>query len=89
LNSLGVKIEEKDTALLLLASLPSSFDNIMTNLLFGKETLRLDEVVATLLINETLLGNNGFSNDGHVAMVIKEPNQRRGWPGRRRKGPNV
>ena len=36
-----------------MALLPSSFDNIMTTLLFGKQTLRFDEVIATLLMNET------------------------------------
>ena len=36
LTFLEVKIEEEDKALLLLASLPLSFDNIMTALLFGK-----------------------------------------------------
>ena len=50
----------------------------MTTPLFGKETLRLDEVVANLLVNETRRGKNGFSNDGEVAMVTKEPSQRRG-----------
>ncbi|VFQ77330.1 unnamed protein product [Cuscuta campestris] len=43
LESIDVKIEEEDKALLLLASLPSSFDNIVTTLLFGKETLKFDE----------------------------------------------
>ena len=46
LDSIEVKIEGEDKALLLLASLPSSFDNIMTTLLFGKDTLRLNELVA-------------------------------------------
>jgi len=50
---LEVKIEEEDKDLLLLALLPSSFANIVTTLLFGKETLRLDKAVATLLMNET------------------------------------
>jgi len=52
-TSLEVEIEEEDKALLLLPSLPSSFDNIVTTLLFIKETLRLDEVVAALLIEKT------------------------------------
>ena len=52
--------------------LPSSFDNIVTTLLFGKETLKFDEVVVVLLINKTRRGNNGFSNDGQVAVVTKE-----------------
>ncbi|VFQ71852.1 unnamed protein product [Cuscuta campestris] len=70
LESIDVKIEEEDKALLLLASLPSSFDNIVTTLLFGKETLKFDEVVAALLMNETRRGGNGVSNDGQ-ALVAK------------------
>ena len=42
LTSLEVKIEEEDKALLLLTSLPSSFDNIVTFLFFVKETLKFD-----------------------------------------------
>jgi len=60
LDSLEVKIEKEGKALLLLASMPSSFDNIVTSHLFGKKTLRLDEVVVALLMNETQRGNNGF-----------------------------
>ena len=58
----------------MLASLPLSFANIVT--MFGKETLRLDEVVAALLMNETRLGDNEFSNDGQVAMVTKGSSKR-------------
>jgi len=64
LDSLEVKIEAKDKALLLLASLSSSFDNIVTTLLFGKGALRLYQVVTVLLMNGTWRGNNGFLNDG-------------------------
>ena len=76
LDSLEVKIEEEDKASLLLASLPSSFDNVVTVLLFGKETLIFDEVIAALLIDETRWGNNRLSNDGQVVMVTKEPSRR-------------
>jgi len=54
----------------LLASLPSSFDNIVT--VFGKEVLGPDEMAVALLMNETRWGNNKFSNDGQVAMVTIE-----------------
>ncbi|VFQ60637.1 unnamed protein product [Cuscuta campestris] len=77
LESIDVKIEEEDKALLLLASLPSSFDNIVTTLLFGKETLKFDEVVAALLMNETRRGGNGVSNDGQ-ALVAKGAGRERG-----------
>jgi len=72
LDSLEVKTEEGDKVLLLLASLPLFFDNMVTALLFGKETLRLDKVVPALWMNETRRHNNQFSNDGQVAMVKKE-----------------
>jgi len=52
--------------------LPSSFDNIVTTLLFKKENLKFDEMVAALLMNEIRRGNNGFSYDGHVAVVTKD-----------------
>ena len=53
LAPLKVKIEEEDKALFLLASLSSSFDNIVIILLFGKEALKFDDVIATLLMNTT------------------------------------
>jgi len=76
LDSVEVKIKEEDKALLLL---PLSFENIMTSLLFRKEILKFDEVIATLLLNETRRGNNGLSSDGQVAMVTKGFSQRQGW----------
>ena len=60
LDSLEARIEEEDKALLMLALLPSSFDNIVTTILFGKETFRLGEVVVTSFMNETRRGNNGL-----------------------------
>jgi len=71
-DSLEVRSNKKT----LFALLPSSLDNIVT--MFGKETLRLDRVVAALLMSETRWGNNGFLNDGHVAIVTKQSSSRRG-----------
>ena len=88
LPSLEVKIEEEDKALLLLASLPSSFDNIVTTLLFGKKTLKFDEVVATLLMR---LGGPTTV----FQMMVRWPRLQKSIVGdedgqkRRRKGPNV
>jgi len=51
--------------------LPSSVDNIVTALLFGKEISKFDEVVAVLLMNDTRPVNNGFSNDRQMVVVTK------------------
>ena len=47
-----VKIDEKDKALILLSSLPESYNLIVTTMLYGKETLILEEVTLTLLSNK-------------------------------------
>jgi len=47
-----VKIDEEDKALIFLSSLPESYDYIVTTMLYGKETLILEEVTSTLLSNE-------------------------------------
>ena len=51
LQAVDVKIDE-DKALILLSSLPESYDYIVTTMLYGKETLILEEVTSTLLFNE-------------------------------------
>lgn len=85
LASLDVKVEEEDKALLLLVSLPASFDNIVTTLLYGKETLTFDEVVAALLMNETRRSSNGLRNEGQ-ALVTREASWGRGRSREKREG---
>ena len=41
---LEVKLEEEDKALLLLSSLPSNYDHLATTIMYGKETLELEDV---------------------------------------------
>ena len=50
--SLDVKIDEEDRALLLLCSLPDSYDGLITTLVYEKETLNYEEVVGVLRPNE-------------------------------------
>ncbi len=52
LTSIGSKLEEEDKALILLSSLPSSYEHLMTTLLYGNDSIDLEEVTITLLSNE-------------------------------------
>jgi len=52
LLTIDVKIDEEDKALILLSFLLESYDHIITTILYGKETLILEEVTSTLLSNE-------------------------------------
>lgn len=48
LKSVDVRIDEKDQAVMLLCSLPPSYENLVDTMMFGRETLTLEEVKATL-----------------------------------------
>ncbi|GKA44306.1 hypothetical protein Tco_0737030 [Tanacetum coccineum] len=48
LAAIDTTISDEDQALLLLTSLPSSYDNFMETLLYGWDTLKLEDVLATL-----------------------------------------
>ena len=52
LLTVDIKIDEEDKAFILLSSLPQSYDHVVTTMLYGKETLILEEVTSTLFSNE-------------------------------------
>ena len=51
LKRIDVKFEDEDKALMLLNSLPTSstYENLVTTLMWGKETLDLEEIMSILL----------------------------------------
>ena len=71
LLSVGENVEEKTRALVLLASLPSSYESLVTALLVGKSTIKMDEVTAAILQNEVLNRENpaSSSSGGSSALV--------------------
>ena len=48
LLNIGVKMEEEDKSLLLLCSLPPSYDPLVMILVYGKETLEYEDMVSVL-----------------------------------------
>ncbi|GJT33639.1 retrovirus-related pol polyprotein from transposon TNT 1-94 [Tanacetum coccineum] len=46
LANIGVDIDDEDQALMLLTSLPSSYDNFVETLLYGRESLTLEDVLS-------------------------------------------
>ena len=57
LETIGVKIEDEDKALRLLWSLPTSYKHMLPTLMYGKETVDLEEVTSTLLSEERRLSS--------------------------------
>ena len=70
LLAVDVKIDEEDKALILLSSIPQSYDHIVTTMLYGKDILILEEVTGTLLSNEIRkrLNQAGEEESAHVVM---------------------
>lgn len=52
LENIEIKMDEKDQALLLLRSLPSQFENLSDTLIYGKDSITLEEVQSTLYSKE-------------------------------------
>ncbi|GJZ81739.1 zinc finger, CCHC-type containing protein [Tanacetum coccineum] len=48
LANIDIEIEDEDQALMLLTSLPSSYENFVETLLYGREFLTIEDVLATL-----------------------------------------
>ncbi|GKD12572.1 hypothetical protein Tco_1196979 [Tanacetum coccineum] len=48
LTNIDIEIEDEDQALMFLTSLPSSYENFVETLLYGSESLTIEDVLATL-----------------------------------------
>ena len=71
--------DEEDKALILLSSLPQSYDHIVTTMLYGKEALIL-EVTSTLLPNEIRKRSNQEKQEGSS---LVNTGRKRTWEGKK------
>ncbi|GJV72280.1 retrovirus-related pol polyprotein from transposon TNT 1-94 [Tanacetum coccineum] len=64
LANIEVKFEDEDLALLLLTSLPASYEHFVDTLLYGHEALTLEDVMATLNSKEIIERSKANGGDG-------------------------
>ena len=64
LQGLYVKIEDVDQTLILLCSLPNSYDNFVDTILYGRTTITMNDVKESLMSKE--LKKKSFSWRGGV-----------------------
>ncbi|KAL0460800.1 UNVERIFIED_CONTAM: Retrovirus-related Pol polyprotein from transposon TNT 1-94 [Sesamum latifolium] len=76
LARLDVSIEDEDRAMILLCSLPFSYEHLVTTLTYGKETIKVDEITVALLAHNQRKQNAGESSHGDSLYV--KGNQDRG-----------
>ena len=70
LLALDVKLEEEDKAILLLCSLPFSYDHLATTIMYRKETLLLEDV-RQVLQNNALM-KRAYPQEEASGLVVKE-----------------
>ncbi|KAK2970581.1 hypothetical protein RJ640_022818 [Escallonia rubra] len=72
---LDVKLEQKDQAILLLSSLPKSYETLKTTLLIGNETFLVDDVMSALMDSSRVNGTSSSSQGediGHLPRKCPE-----------------
>ncbi|GJY10956.1 retrovirus-related pol polyprotein from transposon TNT 1-94 [Tanacetum coccineum] len=72
----GVKFEDEDLALLLLTSLPASYEHFVDTLLYRREALTLEEMMATLNSKEIKERSKAKGDDGEGLYVRGRTNHR-------------
>ncbi|GKD43945.1 retrovirus-related pol polyprotein from transposon TNT 1-94 [Tanacetum coccineum] len=69
LANMEVKFEDEDLALLLLTSLPASYEHFVDTLLYGREALTLEDVMTTLNSKEIKERSKSKGDDGEGLYV--------------------
>nr|GFA14280.1 retrovirus-related Pol polyprotein from transposon TNT 1-94 [Tanacetum cinerariifolium] len=69
LANIEVKFKDEDLALLLLTSLPASYEYFVNTLLYGREALTLEDVMATLNSKEIKERSKAKGDDGEGLYV--------------------
>ncbi|GKC57944.1 retrovirus-related pol polyprotein from transposon TNT 1-94 [Tanacetum coccineum] len=71
LENIDIEIEDKDQALMLLTSLPSSYKNFMETLLYGKESLTMEDILATLNSRKLKKRAEGTKEETHDMLYVR------------------
>jgi hypothetical protein len=71
MKNIDIKVDDEDQALILLCSLPDSFDNFVNSMLYGRDTISLADVKSALNSMElrTKLNSKGSDNQSEGLFV--------------------
>lgn len=72
MENIDIKLDDEDQSLLLLKSLPSEFENLADTLLYGRDSLTLDEVQATLSSKELKKKSTGMEDIKAQGLNVRE-----------------
>ena len=88
LARLGATVDDEDRAILLLCSLPSSYDHLITTLTHGKETVKNEDITAALLSYDMRKKNAVEVSHGE-GLLVKGEQWRKGYEAGKNKKKNI
>ncbi|GKA70703.1 hypothetical protein Tco_0776842 [Tanacetum coccineum] len=71
LANIDIEIEDEDQVLMLLTSLPSSYENFMDTLLYGRESLTMEDVLVTLNSKELKNRTEGTKKEAGDGLYVR------------------
>jgi cell division cycle protein 20 (cofactor of APC complex) len=81
-----VKIDDEDRAIILLRSFPGSYEHLVTTLTYGKEDVKVDEIITALLGHEQRRKNSLSEDSSGGAFVVRGDHNGEDKKGSRKKG---
>jgi hypothetical protein len=70
-QQLDVKIDDENKAIILLCSLPSSYEPTVTIMMFGKGFIKIEDITAALLAQEQRRKNNSVKEPQDISLLVK------------------
>ncbi|GKE91477.1 hypothetical protein Tco_1572572, partial [Tanacetum coccineum] len=71
LANINIEIEDEDQTLMLLTSFPSSYENFMETLLYGRESLTMEDVLANLNSRELKKRTEGTKKETGDGLYVR------------------
>ena len=66
-----VKFDDEDREIILLCSLSRSYEHLVTTLTYGKEDVKVDDIVAALLAHDQRRKNNATEGSSGEALQVR------------------
>ncbi|GJS19185.1 hypothetical protein Tco_0447817 [Tanacetum coccineum] len=72
ITNIDIEIEDEDWALMILMSLTSSYENFIGTLLYGRESLTIENVLTTLNLRELKKRTEGIKEENGDGLYVRE-----------------
>lgn len=77
LSAVGVNMEEEDQAIILLSSLPKTYEHFVDTMLYGKQTMTLSEVNAALNLKELQKKSDAKGESNAEGLTVRGRTEKR------------